>query len=103
MRKNITAGINKEAINHLKKNAKSLKFLMPFGLDKYFFEHVLIGRTGPNKQFKLNRYTMKDGSFDEEFLQMTLPNNNGQNVYFIGLKCGDVNFAWTTKEMIDYL
>lgn len=103
MRKNIVSGLTKEAMNHLKKNAKSLKFNMPFGLDKHFFESVIIGRVGPNKQFKLNRYKMKDESYSEEFLQMTLPNNNGQNVYFIGLKCGDTKFIWTTKEMIDSL
>jgi hypothetical protein len=63
-------------------------------------EPVICGRTGNLKSIKLNRYELKDGTFAYEYLQMILENNNGQKLYFLGLKTDKRSFDWPAEKML---
>ena len=63
-------------------------------------EPVICGRTGNLKSIKLNRYELKDGTFAYEYLQMVLENNNGQKLYFLGLKTDKRSFDWPAEKML---
>ena len=63
-------------------------------------EPVVCGRTGNLNSIKLNRYELKDGTFAYEYLQMILENNEGQNIYFLGLKTENRSFDWPAGKML---
>jgi hypothetical protein len=63
-------------------------------------EPVICGRTGNLKSIKLNRYELKDGTFAYEYLQMIMENNNGQKLYFLGLKTDKRFFDWPAEKIL---
>ena len=52
------------------------------------------------KSIKLNRYELKDGTFAYEYLQMIMENNNGQKLYFLGLKTDKRFFDWPAEKIL---
>lgn len=86
--KNISFGIDKIAEIYIERN-----------MDPESKPYVHY-RAGTNNSIKLKRYKMKDGSVSEEFVQMIMTNQKGQNLYFLGLKTVKRNFGWPAKKML---
>jgi hypothetical protein len=63
-------------------------------------EPIVYDRAGKYKSIKLNRYKLMDGTFAYEYLQMILENNNGQKLYFLGLKTDKRSFDWPAEKML---
>jgi hypothetical protein len=88
MKKNLNMGLDTIAKTYIKLKADPN------------VEPVICGRTGNLKSIKLNRYELKDGTFAYEYLQMILENNNGQKLYFLGLKTDKRSFDWPAEKML---
>lgn len=62
-------------------------------------EPIVYGSTGTLNSIKLHRYKLKDGTEAEEYLQIVIPNSNGQNIYFLALKTEKRNFEWPSEKI----
>lgn len=63
-------------------------------------EPVIVANAGTTNSIKLFCYKLKDGSNAEEYIQMILPSNNGQNLYFLALKTKKRAFTWPSAKIL---
>lgn len=63
-------------------------------------EPIVIANSGAINSIKLYQYKLKDGSLAEEFVQIILPSNKGQTLYFLALKTEKRFFNWPSEKIL---
>jgi hypothetical protein len=63
-------------------------------------EPVVIANAGAINSIKLFKYKLIDGSVAEEFIQIILPSNKGQTLYFLALKTEKRLFNWPSEKIL---
>lgn len=63
-------------------------------------EPVVISNAGAINSIKLFKYKLIDGSVAEELIQIILPTNKGQNLYFLALKTEKRLFNWPSDKIL---